>query len=107
MSKIRILDAFGNRKAGDAPLLAASVLHSGNAFAVALLALIFAGLVTAANAQTPLTTRPSFTDMLTANCTATHVLLGGAVSPGCGPNADTGRRSHVLQRHQLGVTGRQ
>ena len=49
-----------------------------------ILALIFAAFATVAPAQ-PLTTKPSFTDMLTANCTAAHVLLGGAVSPGCGP----------------------
>jgi hypothetical protein len=48
-------------------------------------ALIFTGFVTAASSAQPLTTKPSFTDMLTANCTASHVLIGGAVSPGCGP----------------------
>jgi hypothetical protein len=49
-----------------------------------LLALVFAAFISTAHAQ-PLTTKPSFTDMLTANCTAAHVLIGGAVSPGCGP----------------------
>lgn len=49
-----------------------------------ILALILVSFVTAAGAQ-PLTTKPSFTDMLTANCSATHMLLGGAVSPACGP----------------------
>lgn len=49
-----------------------------------IVALIFSAFVTAASAQ-PLTTKPSLTDMLTANCDATHMLLGGAVSPGCGP----------------------
>lgn len=50
------------------------------------LAFALAGcLVTSAASAQPLTTKPSLTDMLTSNCTATHVLLGGAVSPGCGP----------------------
>lgn len=40
--------------------------------------------MTAASAQ-PSTTKPSFTDMLTANCSAVHLLIGGTVSPGCGP----------------------
>jgi hypothetical protein len=35
-------------------------------------------------AQTPTTTRPSAIDMLTSNCGATHVLIGGALTPGCG-----------------------
>jgi hypothetical protein len=49
-----------------------------------IFALLFSMLVSGALAQ-PLTTKPSLTDMITANCTATHVLLGGTVSPGCGP----------------------
>lgn len=39
--------------------------------------------ISAAYAQ-PVTTQPAL-NMLTANCTAAHVLIGGAVSPGCGP----------------------
>jgi hypothetical protein len=49
-----------------------------------ILALILAAFTTAATAQ-PLTTKPSFTNMLTANCAASNVLIGGATSPGCGP----------------------
>jgi hypothetical protein len=52
--------------------------------AALLSAPIFAAFISAASAQ-PLTTKPSLTNMLTANCSASQVLLGGAVSPGCGP----------------------
>lgn len=48
-----------------------------------ILALIFAAFVSTASAQ-PLTTQPPL-NMLMANCGLTHVLLGGSVSPGCGP----------------------
>jgi hypothetical protein len=39
---------------------------------------------TATAGAQPLTTRPAL-NMLTANCAATNLLIGGATSPGCGP----------------------
>src|ERR1700743_507145 len=41
-------------------------------------------LITVAAFAQPLTTKPSLTDMLTANCSAAHMITGGSVSPGCG-----------------------
>lgn len=54
-----------------------------------LFAVIVAGLVSAANAQTPNTTKPSLINMLTANCTAAQMVVGSATTPACGPAAAT------------------
>jgi hypothetical protein len=49
------------------------------------LALVAAWIATSVAFAQPATTRPSLTNMLTANCTAEQAIFGGAVSPACGP----------------------
>lgn len=70
----------------------------------AALALV-AGLLGAgpALAQAPTTTRPSAIDMLTSNCAATNALIGGTLTPGCGPAfGSTSVASTLVQRDASG-----